>query len=180
VSRFVHSIRQANIAQPVVEPSKKLLNGARRMKIDLLMEELTIDEGCKTETYLCTESVATFGIGHAVRKEDPEWGKPVGTEVSIERVREVFEQDVATCVADCMIIFKGWESYPEEAQRCWANMCYQLGRPRLSQFKKSIAFAEDGEWDSVATEILDSRWSKQTPERAERISKRFARLSIPQ
>tara|TARA_E500000331_G_C17227594_1_gene701055 strand:+ start:1028 stop:1480 length:453 start_codon:yes stop_codon:yes gene_type:complete len=149
------------------------------MKIDLLMEELTIDEGCKLETYLCTESVATFGIGHAVLRTDPEWGKDIGTEVSMERVREVFEQDVANCVADCMILFKGWESYPEEAQRCWANMCYQLGRPRLSQFKKSIAFAEDGDWDSVATEILDSRWSKQTPERAERISKRFSRLSIP-
>ena len=179
MSRFVHSIRQENIAQVVVEPSKKLPSGVRRMKIDLLMEELTIDEGCKLETYLCTESVATFGIGHAVLRTDPEWGKDIGTEVSMERVREVFEQDVANCVADCMILFKGWESYPEEAQRCWANMCYQLGRPRLSQFKKSIAFAEDGDWDSVATEILDSRWSKQTPERAERISKRFSRLSIP-
>ena len=86
---------------------------------------------------------------------------------------------LSQCVADCMILFKGWESYPEEAQRCFANMCFQLGRPRLSQFKKSIAFAEDGDWDSVATEILDSRWSKQTQERAERISKRFSRLSIP-
>ena len=75
------------------------------MQIDLLMEELTIDKGSKLETYLYTETVDTFWIGHDVRKEDPEWGKPVGTEVSMQRVREVFEQDVATCVADCMIIF---------------------------------------------------------------------------
>ena len=41
------------------------------------------------------------------------------------------------------------------------------GRPRLSQFKKTIAFAESGEWESVAAEILDSRWAKQTPNRAQ-------------
>ena len=75
--------------------------------------------------------------------------------------------------ADCTRIFKGWDEYPEEAQRCFANMCFQLGRPRLSQFKKTIAFAEAGEWDSVAVEILDSRWSKQTLNRAKRISERF-------
>jgi lysozyme len=149
------------------------------MNIALLMEELTIDEGCKEEIYLCSEGHPTFGIGHLIVRGDPEFGKDLGTAVNFARIKEVFEQDVATCIADCTLIFKGWETYPEEAQRCFANMCFQLGRPRLSQFKKTIAFAEDGAWDSVATEILDSRWAKQTPNRAQRISDRFLKLSIP-
>jgi len=149
------------------------------MNIDLLREDLTLDEGCKEEIYLCSEGHPTFGIGHLIVRGDPEFGKELGTSVPFSRVKEVFEEDVATCISDCTRIFKGWDEYPEEAQRCFANMCFQLGRPRLSQFKKSIAFAEAGEWDAVAVEILDSRWSKQTPNRAKRISERFLKLSVP-
>ena len=149
------------------------------MNIDLLREELTVDEGCKEEIYLCSEGHPTFGIGHLIVRGDPEFGKDLGTPVAFSRVKEVFEEDVAPCIADCTRIFKGWDTYPEEAQRCFANMCFQLGRPRLSQFKKTIAFAEAGQWDDVAVEILDSRWNKQTPNRAKRISERFLKLGVP-
>ena len=53
---------------------------------------------------------------------------------------------------------------------------FPFGRPKLSQLKKTIASAEAGDWKSVVAEILDSRWRKQTPERAQRISKRFAEI----
>ena len=146
------------------------------MNLSLFKEELIHDEGVKESIYLCSESVPTFGIGHAILRTDPEYGMEIGTAVPYDRVIACFEQDAANAVADCLIIFKSWESYPEEAQRCFANMCFQLGRPKLSQFKKSIAYAEAGDWQSVSTEILDSRWSKQTPERAKRISDRFAAI----
>ena len=149
------------------------------MNIDKLRADLEADEGIKHETYMCSENKLTFGVGHLVLESDPEYSQPVGTSVSNERVTECFNADIQMTIDDCRIIFRDFDGFPEEVQLCLANMCYQLGRPRLSQFKKSIAFAEDGDWDSVATEILDSRWSKQTPERAERISKRFSRLSIP-
>ena len=149
------------------------------MDITLLREELTIDEGLKGEIYLCSEGHPTFGIGHLIVRGDPEFGKDLGTPINFARIKEVFEQDIATCIADCTLNFKSWNDYPEEAQRCFANMCFKLGRPRLSHFKKYIAYAEEGLWDSVATEILDSRWAKQTPNRAKRISERFMKLSIP-
>ncbi len=53
------------------------------------------------------------------------------------------------------------------------------GRPRFSKFKKSIQYAKEGAWDKCATEILDSRWAKQTPNRAGRYSARLASLAIP-
>ena len=97
------------------------------MDIELLREELTLDEGCKEEIYLCSEGHPTFGIGHLIVRGDPEFGKDLGTSVPFHRVKEVFEQDIATCIADCTLIFKGWDDYPEEAQRCFANMCFQQG-----------------------------------------------------
>ena len=63
---------------------------------------------------------------------------------------------------------------PETAQGVFAGMIFQLGRPRFSKFKKSIQFAREGSWDKCATEILDSRWAKQTPNRAGRCSARLA------
>ena len=68
---------------------------------------------------------------------------------------------------------------PETAQHVFAGMIFQLGRPRFSKFKKSIQYAKEGAWDKCATEILDSRWAMQTPNRAQRYSNRLASLAIP-
>ena len=59
------------------------------------------------------------------------------------------------------------------------GMISQLGRPRFSKFRKSIQNAKEVAWDKCATEILDSRWVKQTPNRAGRYSARLASLAIP-
>ena len=68
---------------------------------------------------------------------------------------------------------------PEIAQHVFVGMKFQLGRPRFSKFKKSIQYAKEGAWDKCATEILDSRWAMQTPNRAQRYSNRLASLAIP-
>ena len=76
-------------------------------------------------------------------------------------------------------IFENFDDMPEEAQHVLAGMVFQLGRPRFSKFKKSFQFAKEGSWDEYSTEILDSRWAKQTPNRAGRYSARLASLAIP-
>ena len=68
---------------------------------------------------------------------------------------------------------------PEIAHHVFARMIFQLGRPRFSKFKKSIQYAKEGAWDKCATEILDSRWAMQTPNRAQRYSNRLASIIIP-
>ena len=66
----------------------------------------------------------------------------------------------------------------ETANQAFARMIFQLGRPRFSKFKKSIPCAKEGAWDKSATETSDSRWAKQTPNRAQRNSNRLASLAI--
>jgi len=62
-------------------------------------------------------------------------------------------------------------------------MCFQLGRPRLSQFKNMIAAVEDLDWARMADEMEDSKWFRQTPERAKRlitrVDRQYAKESIP-
>jgi lysozyme len=114
-----------------------------------------------------------------VLESDPEYNQPIGTAVSPERVTECFNADIQMTIDDCRIIFEHFDGFPEEAQLCLANMCYQLGRPTFSKFKRSIAYANDHQWGDLAEEILDSRWAKQTPNRAKRISDRLSLLEVP-
>ena len=58
-------------------------------------------------------------------------------------------------------------------------MCFQLGRPRLSNFVKFIAAVNDRDWVKAADEMEDSRWYKQTTARAERLIARIITLGVP-
>ena len=149
------------------------------MNIAKLRADLEADEGIKHETYMCSENKLTFGVGHLVLKSDPEYSQPVGTPVSPERVTECFNADIQTTIEDCRIIFRDFDGFPEEAQLCLANMCYQLGRPSLSKFVKSVGYANEHMWSELSEEILDSRWARQTPNRAKRISERLSLIEVP-
>ena len=144
------------------------------MNINELREQIASDEGKKYQVYLCSENHPTMGIGHLITADDPEYGQPIGTEVSEDRVNEAFDNDISVTLEDCRIIFDNFDGMPEEIQLCLANMAFQLGRPTLTKFRKSVAYANKGDWSSLANEILDSRWAQeQTPHRANRISDRI-------
>ena len=144
--------------------------------VEKLRKELESDEGNVKSIYLCTESHPTFGIGHLITAYDPEHGKPVGTEVSKERVVSAFEDDISVTISDCTKIFRDWNSLPEEARLVTANMCFQLGMPNLKKFKKMISACNRGKWKDMASEMRNSRWHKQTTARAERLIKRILDL----
>ena len=59
---------------------------------------------------------------------------------------------------------------PEEAQEVVYEMCYQLGLGGFSKFKKTIALLRLGNYEECASEMLDSKWYRQTPNRAQRLS----------
>ena len=147
------------------------------MNIDQLRETLKIDEGVKYEIYNDHLGYPTFGIGHLVVESDEEHGKPVGTPISEERVNAVFDKDVAVMVDEAKKIFPNLDTLPEEAQQVIVNMTFNMGRPRLSQFKKFIAGVNAGDWDKAAVEMMDSRWAKQVGARAERLRDRFKALA---
>ena len=57
-----------------------------------------------------------------------------------------------------------------EAQEVVYEMCYQLGLAGFSKFKKTIQFLRLGNYEACSLEMLDSRWARQTPNRAKRLS----------
>ena len=150
------------------------------MNLIKLQNELADDEGIKYELYLCSENHLPGGIGHLITEWDVDYyGKPIGYPVPNEQVNAWFEKDIDVTINDCKIIFEEFDSLPEEAQLVIANMCFQLGRPRLSKFKKFIAAVKEQDWERAADEMKDSRWYKQTTARAERLISRIQILGVP-
>ncbi len=148
------------------------------MNIDRLREELKIDEGVKYEIYLDHLSLPTFGIGHLVLESDPEYGQPVGTAVSEDRVNECFARDVDVVLKECKKLLSSFEVLPEEVQLIIANMMFNMGRPRLSGFKNFLAAIALQDWHTASVEMVDSRWYQQVTNRAERLVKRMRNVAI--
>jgi lysozyme len=146
------------------------------MNIANLREQLKIDEGVKYEIYNDHLGYPTFGIGHLITEWDEEYGQPVGTPISEERVNAVFDNDVATYVSEAKKVFPNLESLPAEAQEVIVNMCFNMGAPRLSKFKKFIAAVNEADWTTAGVEMLDSRWAKQVGNRATRLKDRITAL----
>jgi len=143
------------------------------MDLEQLREQLIIDEGQVNEIYNDHLGYPTFGIGHLVLESDPEYGQSVGTPVSEERVKECFEKDVESVIADCKILHDGWDGYPEEVKQVVANMMFNMGRTRLSGFRKHNAAIQSGDWKTAAVEGRDSKWYRQVTNRAERLMARL-------
>ena len=159
------------------------------MNKDQLREELAEDEGCKYLIYLDHLNLPTFGIGHLIKEHDPEYGQPVGTEVSEDRVRQVFSLDIAVTIEDCHrlcsnvgVDFNELDLKYPDAALALCNMTFNLGYPRFSKFKRMWAAVADAmedpkAWLEVAAEAEDSRWFDQVPNRAKRLTARFRALA---
>ena len=146
------------------------------MDIEKLREEIEYDEGNVKSIYLDHLHLPTFVIGHLVRESDPEHGWEVGTPVSDDRCAEAFNEDIKTVVSDCYKLYPDFDDLPEEAQRIIANMCFNLGYPRLSKFKGMKRGVDARDWQSAADEMVDSRWYRQVTNRADRLVERMRNI----
>ena len=147
------------------------------MNKDKLREEIAEDEGCKYEIYLDHLGLPTCGIGHLITEADEEHGKPVGTVVEQDRVQNLFALDMAVTIDECKVLYPDFEDLPEEVQHIVANMCFNMGRPRLSKFKMMQAAVNARDWNEAAEQMIDSKWYTQVPNRARRLVDRMRALA---
>ena len=65
-----------------------------------------------------------------------------------------------------------WNNLNQVRKEVVTEMAFQMGT-RLTEFKKFRAAIMDGEWEMAVTEMLDSKWAEQTPNRATNLAERF-------
>ena len=88
----------------------------------------------------------------------------------------MIEEDIQIVLSDCEKLYVQWEHLPEEAQLIIANMMFNLGYPRLSKFKGMKRGIDARDWERAADEMVDSRWHRQVPNRANRLVDRMRNI----
>lgn len=134
--------------------------------LEIVKEDLIKHEGYKDYIYLCSEGIPTFGIGHAVKETDIEYTWPIGTPVEKERIDNAFAEDVQIAIEDVEALFDDCWQKPNKVQRVLVNMAFNLGRTRLSRFKKMRAAVNNNNFKEAANQMVDSLWYKQVGNRS--------------
>jgi lysozyme len=109
---------------------------------------------------------ATFGIGHLVLPTD---NLKEGVKYDDTKIMEFFEKDFSQAVKDSRT-FTQEENIDPVAFGCVINMAFQLGLPRLLKFKNFRYHLNKCDYESASSEMLDSLWAKQTPNRAKELA----------
>ena len=143
------------------------------MNIDQLRKEIEIDEGKKDYIYLDHLGYPTFGIGHLITREDPEYNKPVNTYISEERIIEAFNEDISIVLKNCERLYPDFYDLPEEAQLIIANMMFNLGYSGLAAFKNMKKAVDERNWLKASYEMMNSKWYNQVNNRAQRLVNRI-------
>jgi len=66
--------------------------------------------------------------------------------------------------------------YPSEVREIIVEMNFQLGVRGTNAFKKMFAALRKRDFKTAAAEMRDSKWYRQTPNRAERMAKRMEKV----
>ena len=128
--------------------------------IEDLLADLKRDEGFRSKPYLDTVGKVTIGYGRNL--------DDVG--ISEREGRFLLGNDLDVALGELDRNVPWWRAMPDPAQRGLANMCFNLGFPRLNGFRNMLAALEDGRYQDAAVAALDSRWARQEGDRAKRIA----------
>lgn len=131
------------------------------LDLDALQEDLARDEGCRLKPYRDTVGKLTVGFGRNLDDNG----------ITEPEAHFMLRTDVLRAVSDLDRFLPWWRKMSEPRQRALANMCFNLGIPRLLTFKKMLAALEAGDHETAAREALDSRWAVQVGDRARRIAR---------
>ena len=143
------------------------------MNKEKLIEELIIDEGCIDKIYADHLGFLTLGVGHLILDTDKEFKLDIGTPVSEERINECLHNDIDIVCAELDRNMPWWNELDETRQRVLANMCFNLGCPRLKNFKNFLAALEAGDFETAGEEMMDSKWATQVGSRAVRLQEKM-------
>jgi len=118
------------------------------------------NEGYRQFTYDCSAGKKTIGIGFNL--------DDVGLSLEESQVILGMRLNKIDSILDSSINI--YHALNDERQAALCDMAYQMGVKGLLSFKRSIELLEKEEWNAAANEMLNSRWAKQTPNRAIRIT----------
>ncbi len=146
------------------------------MELDMprLLKSVRDHEGYRDQVYLDSLSKRTVGVGHLCVEEFWEDDK----KYSEKFLMEILEKDLENAISGAEELLKGC-NLPSLANEIVVEMVFQLGKTGVSKFRNFLAAlqGDSPQWLKASEEMLDSRWAKQTPNRAKGMSEVIASLA---
>ena len=149
--------------------------GTKKMDMDRLKDSVKQHEGYRNKVYLDTLGKRTVGVGHLCVEDFWEDDK----EYEEKFLMEILEKDLSEAIKgandlmaehDCMDI-------NEKAHEILIEMVFQLGKNGVSKFRKMWEALAEKNYIGASYEMLDSRWAKQTPNRANGMAKTMKEIT---
>lgn len=130
-----------------------------------LKERIKEHEGYRNTVYSDSLGFATIGYGHLVTPEDH---YKEGVEYPKEELDAQFEADFQTAKLNTekLIDDNNVAELLFNAKCVLIEMVFQLGIGGVSKFKKMWSALQQQNYNEASIQMLDSRWAKQTPSRA--------------
>ena len=134
------------------------------MNLERLMESVKKHEGYRNKVYLDTLGKRTVGVGHLCVEDFWEDDK----EYEEKFLMTILEHDLSTAIkgANDLMAEHGCMDINEKAEEILIEMVFQLGKTGVSKFKNMWKALAEKNYIGASYEMLDSRWAKQTPNRA--------------
>ena len=144
------------------------------MNMDRLLASVKKHEGYRNKVYLDTLGKRTVGVGHLCVEEFWEDDK----EYEEKFLMDILEADLQNAIkgAKDLMSEHGCMDMDEVAEEIIIEMIFQLGKTGVSRFRNMWKALSSLDYSTAASEMLDSRWAKQTPNRAQSMSSEMASL----
>ena len=142
------------------------------MNMERLLQSVKDHEGYRNKVYLDTLNKRTIGVGHLCVEEFCEDDK----EYEEKFLMTILEHDLETAIkgAKDLMSENGCMDMDEVAEEIIIEMIFQLGKTGVSKFRNMWKALSGLDYSTAAIEMLDSRWAKQTPNRAQAMSAEMA------
>ena len=143
------------------------------MSKDTLKEKIKIHEGFRDTIYLDTLNKKTIGYGHLIVHEDKFVEGKAYPKKELEALFDKdFEKGWNLMVQFCEV--NNLRSISDDAKEILCEMIFQMGYSGVGKFKNMIKALQNRDYTKASIEMLDSRWAKQTPNRAKELSDHMA------
>jgi len=135
----------------------------KKETFDKLLESVKKHEGYRNKVYLDTLGKRTVGVGHLCVEDFWEDEK----EYEEKFLMTILEHDLQTAIKSAEKLCEGLK-ISDDAKILIIEMIFQLGGNGVSKFRKMWqALQQDPpDYAEASVQMLDSRWAKQTPNRA--------------
>ena len=145
------------------------------MDMNRLLKSVKEHEGYRNKVYLDSLGKRTVGVGHLCVEDHWEDNR----EYSEKYHMKVLKDDLKNAIQGAEELCSDCPVREDQAREIFVEMVFQLGKTGVSKFRNMWKALKEKppSYSVAATEMLDSRWAKQTSNRAKEMSDHMRSLA---